>query len=891
MASESIGTARVDIIVDTDQFDVAINSAKRSVADMSQAAQQQYAALSAAERRRVDSLRKQADTLGFTRQQQIAYNAALKTEGPLLDEITRRLRATQAAATGAGIEFNKYGVSAKQNAAALRQVPAQLTDIIVGLQGGQAPLTVLLQQGGQLRDVFGGAVPALRAIGGAALGLVNPFTLAAGAIAAVVLAYEQAGDQQRAFENALTLTGGYAGMTADELGRLSRELDAIGGTTTREAAAALAQIAGTGQFTASQLELVTTAALQMQAATGRAIEETVAEFTKLSKDPVDAILALNEQYHFLTQAQLDNIVSLKEQGREQDAVNAAFRAHADQIAQRAPVVAENLGLISGAFASMKTGAAEAWDEVVTGIQRADREAKEGLQSLGRLMSLFQGGGPAAMLGLGGATNAGGAPSPRARANTSVDSAAAAKALKDRKDAEEEFARLALSNLSKREKLEREIREIRELGVKAGRTEAEIEGQIANARARFAESLPKGRKEREKADPTEALLNRLRQQIALNQEQAQSEDALTASERLRVQIVTELERLGTQATATRRAEIDTLLEQVAASDRAAVAFKAEAEAREDLARLSAVLAAEEESQRRAIQADLMGIGRGGDAVEMLRRQIDIQRALADGLDDIKRDAAGKTAEALRAEETALRASIDRRLETERWYWQQRAEMQADWTNGAVAAWEDYGAASADIASQTYDAFSATFTGLEDALTQFFRTGEASFSDFLGGIADEIAKFMAKQAVAELLASFGGGAIGQMFGPTITGFAGGGYTGPGGVNQPKGIVHAGEVVWSQRDVARAGGVGAVEAMRVGGLRGYATGGVVGGGGTTIVNFEVINNTGEEVRRERTTTPDGQMMERIIIGAVKKGYGQGAFDSEMSQFGMQRRGVTSG
>lgn len=47
----------------------------------------------------------------------------------------------------------------------------------------------------------------------------------------------------------------------------------------------------------------------------------------------------------------------------------------------------------------------------------------------------------------------------------------------------------------------------------------------------------------------------------------------------------------------------------------------------------------------------------------------------------------------------------------------------------------------------------------------------------------------------------------------GFASGGYTGPGARNQPAGIVHKGEVVWSQSDVASAGGVAAVEAMRRG------------------------------------------------------------------------------
>lgn len=62
----------------------------------------------------------------------------------------------------------------------------------------------------------------------------------------------------------------------------------------------------------------------------------------------------------------------------------------------------------------------------------------------------------------------------------------------------------------------------------------------------------------------------------------------------------------------------------------------------------------------------------------------------------------------------------------------------------------------------------------------------------------------------------------------GFARGGYTGGGGVWEPAGIVHKGEVVWSQADVARAGGAEAVDRMRPTyqkNLTPYATGGIVG------------------------------------------------------------------
>ena len=60
----------------------------------------------------------------------------------------------------------------------------------------------------------------------------------------------------------------------------------------------------------------------------------------------------------------------------------------------------------------------------------------------------------------------------------------------------------------------------------------------------------------------------------------------------------------------------------------------------------------------------------------------------------------------------------------------------------------------------------------------------------------------------------------------GFSDGGYTGTGGKYDVAGVVHKGEVVWSQEDVARSGGVGAVERARRGGISGYSDGGVVGG-----------------------------------------------------------------
>lgn len=79
---------------------------------------------------------------------------------------------------------------------------------------------------------------------------------------------------------------------------------------------------------------------------------------------------------------------------------------------------------------------------------------------------------------------------------------------------------------------------------------------------------------------------------------------------------------------------------------------------------------------------------------------------------------------------------------------------------------------------------------------------------------------------LLSLFGGGG-GLNYGALSASgrylFDKGGYTGPGGKHQPAGVVHKGEVVFSQDDVRRHGGVASVEAMRRK-LPGYANGGPV-------------------------------------------------------------------
>ena len=153
-------------------------------------------------------------------------------------------------------------------------------------------------------------------------------------------------------------------------------------------------------------------------------------------------------------------------------------------------------------------------------------------------------------------------------------------------------------------------------------------------------------------------------------------------------------------------------------------------------------------------------------------------------------------------------------------------------------------------------------LDDVLNSIFKVNNAAGGGggFLSG----------------LFSLFGGGGASSYAGLSGGLFSEGGFTGPGGKYQPAGIVHKGEVVWSQADVARAGGVGAVEALR----KGYANGGPVGisvpsvpslrsmsaQSAGVVVNFNpVVDNRGASVeavaRQEKALAKmQGELQSRV-------------------------------
>ncbi len=262
------------------------------------------------------------------------------------------------------------GMTAKGMNAALRTVPAQFTDIITSLQGGQAPLTVLLQQGGQLKDMFGGIIPAARALGGYVLGLLNPMTLLAGAAALVGGAFLAGREEFYRTERALITTGGAAGVTAAQMQALGAEIDNIGGGTQGRAAEVLLQIAAAGVSGTTALRSMTMTAIELERAGGPAVEQTVKALASLGKDPVQASVELNKTTNFLTLSLYQQIKALQDQGRAVEASALAQKAYDDAMKERIPALENQLGGLQRGWRAVKDAAKETWDAML-GVGRPD----------------------------------------------------------------------------------------------------------------------------------------------------------------------------------------------------------------------------------------------------------------------------------------------------------------------------------------------------------------------------------------------------------------------------------------------------------------------------------------------------------------------------------------
>jgi phage-related minor tail protein len=197
----------------------------------------------------------------------------------------------------------------------------QTTDIVTSLAGGQNPLMVLLQQGGQLKDQFGGFKPLFAGIAEAVTLSKVAFAGLAAGLGAVIYGFYQGSKEAATFRDNLILTNNYAGLTAQNFDKLSASLSDRLNVSITDTKSIFMALAASGSITSKNLE---------------SVAEVIANISKLSEESADAVASrllpamdgsaasaqkLNAQYHFLNLAQYKHIEALNKEGKSSEALN------------------------------------------------------------------------------------------------------------------------------------------------------------------------------------------------------------------------------------------------------------------------------------------------------------------------------------------------------------------------------------------------------------------------------------------------------------------------------------------------------------------------------------------------------------------------------------------
>jgi lambda family phage tail tape measure protein len=790
----------------------------------------------------IAGLREQAETAGLTARQLLEYRAAQLGVGDRAAPLISRLAQVNKNLDGTG-------VSARQTAAALRMVPAQMTDIATQVAGGQNPFLILIQQGGQLKDSFGGIGPMFRAL----LGMITPFSLAIGGVAATVGAFSvamyQGASESRAFETALTLTGNAVGKTSGQLKDMSRDIAGVG-VSQGKAAEVVVQLVNSGKVASAELEKVSAATALMSKTGARSVDDLVGEFARLAEAPSATLLKLNEQYHFLTAAVYKQVAALELEGRSQQAAALAQATYADAVKSAADRIIVQMGPLQRMWDDLKTKAKDAWSAMKNlGSDRSIGDIQKDIDyysdALGKAsngssewyfyrsqLGRFVNEASAAQLNAGAELD-------RAEGQAAEDRKTRAQALLNQIDRE---------TRSRKEIRDQEIAQVTEASRALGETEEALQKRIAKINEKYKD--PKGAAVTDGAGVR--MLADLREREASLSAQLAAEKKLTDAGKTRVEFEQQIADLKGKAilTADQRsllANQDAIRAQLEKNEGLAKELVAKQELiklEERSAQIQQAMASAGQSRREQYDRQLSTVGMGQQARERAEAENSIRQEYRRYEDQLAKatpkDQLGS--EQYQIAQGKIRESLNGALEDQRSYYAQIDSLNSNWRNGFTESFADYQAQAGNVAQQAQGVFTNAFKGMEDALVNFATTGKLKFKEFAASILADLARIATRQAVVGMVGSLvgvlGAGASSisasssvsmgpAVNNPGIAGWDEGGFTGPGGKYEPAGIVHRGEYVFDQDSVRAAGGPSVLDKMRKQ-LRGFSSGGFVGAAG---------------------------------------------------------------
>lgn len=794
------------------------------------------------------------------------------------DRLNSKLADSRDALEKTQSQLSKTGMSAKQTAWAMSMIPAQMTDIVVGLSTGQSPFTVLMQQGGQLKDMFGGIGPAIKGVGGYVTGLINPFTLAAAAVGVLGLAYYKGSQEQDEFYKSLTMTGNQAGKTSGQLADMAARVSVAANSTTGAAASTLNQLVSSGKVAGESLERVTTAIVKTSEVTGLATEKLVGDFNDIAADPVAAITKLNDQYHFLTLATYNQIKALQDVGNQQEAARVATDAYASTMQQRANDIHENLGLLESAWDSLGKTAKGAWDAMLN-VGREQTLADK-LATLNENIAEAQKG--QAEGGFWNGVNARFSNLPEMlKQREAIQSQITAedtlngimsdhdKAEQKRIKTQQDADRVNQQYLSNADKRNQAIKQQSEF-LKAGAITAD---QYAKNVSRINEmykdpkapKTPKGKAYTE--DAATQLLDQINQQTAAMQSQLDASDKLNSATQARVKFEQQIADLKskTQLTADQKS-ILSRSDEILQAYKQQEALQNTVKTLDDYRKMQEQVKTKDEQTNDLLKTRLELLEKAKSTGrlkpgEYEKTRADIYQNTDNQLPSTVRSVVGNTTPTggqLSGTYGGMQqqySQLDQaQKDLDAWLSRQEeayakagvitaegeARMQKTRTDAANAAAVIEAQKDAIITSTTQSMMDSGLSILADGFGQQSGIYKAAFAAskayaiaqsmvaINAGIAQAAnmpfpSNLIAMASVAAQTASI----VSNIKAVADTGFASGGYTGPGGKYQPAGIVHKGEYVFDQASTNRIG-VTQLEALRNGqpldatlGRSGYGTG----------------------------------------------------------------------
>lgn len=756
------------------------------------------------------------------------------------------------------------GMSDKATSAAMRGVPAQFTDIMVSLQGGQSPLTVALQQGGQLKDMFGGAGNAAKALGGYVLGLVNPFTLAGAAAGVLGVAYYQGTKEADAYGKSIIMTGNAAGTSVGQLAEMAQALDGKG-FTEGAAAAALAEVASTGRVAAGSIQLVSEAALRTEREAGVAIGNTVKEFVELGKSPVEASLKLTETHRYLTAEIYQQIKALADQGREADAARLAQETYANALMERTGQMQERLGLLQRAWRGIKDGAKEAWDAMLN-IGR-EKTLEDQLAAAQQALDAKLADSPGVMERGTHAAHVKRLQDAVYRLQGGIlerDTSAWSQAESQRVQqagikAADEVAKANEKALSKQEQMNKALREyrgnlddIRQADpnsalldpTQIAKSEAAIREQFkakntggstvkAERRLDLTEIQRTARDELASIDQQQRAID-LRRQAGLIAEQDYYDQKraliVNANETEGAALREQISRLeqekvkGKDALEVQKQLVEArsklkIKEMEGQNKLAGVNQEAEMATRRQDAALQGLTSTH---TRYLLQLDQQAARTVGTAWmgDKQRQRAEGQWAIEDRylgeqrrLEDQRMFTPNLTPEAQAQINTRLQqlhTEKARELQIYQQTYQQLDQLQSQWQLGAGQAMQNYADQTANVAWQVGNAFSRAFQGMEDSLVNFAMTGKLNFKSLAESIIGDLIRIQIRASMTQMMGGTGSGLMGML--TSAAGAMFGGWTAAG--VQASGAVTSGVSGWGSVSGAT--------------LPGLSSGGYTGDGG---------------------------------------------------------------